>query len=307
LAAPVVVIEMAEAERGDRLALSMVEACSHGVGGACTLEGASAPSEPTAVAIVVWDGPVRRSAKIEVGLWRAERAQWRTQSIDFRPEDEPRERWRSVGLVVATLVGETVRAAAAAAPVLPPPLPEPAPAPTPESAPRPPPPTTSPKRVILEGGALAGPGLDSGPWRVGGFGRGAYRIGDLPLAAVASLRYARRPSDSQSVSVGWATAGVGAEGVFAVSTFFAELSAEWIVEWIRASVDSGGGDHASRTVSGGRLGLGLGTMPLPWLGFVVGFDETLVGGQSSVTVRGAPVGVSQTFESTGFFGVRFTF
>lgn len=84
----------------------MLEACNAAVvSGTCELD--TAASEPgRALAIVRWLGSERQSVRIEVGLRAADRAEWSVRELAFSPRDPARERWRSVGLVLATLVGE---------------------------------------------------------------------------------------------------------------------------------------------------------------------------------------------------------
>jgi hypothetical protein len=87
-------------------AASVVAACNAAiVAGSCSLEDAA--SEPSqAVAIVRWSGSEQRRVRIEVGLREAERPAWSVREVTFAPRDPVRERWRTVGLVIATLAGE---------------------------------------------------------------------------------------------------------------------------------------------------------------------------------------------------------
>jgi hypothetical protein len=90
----------------------VLEACNAAVvSGTCELD--TTANEPArALAIVRWLGSERRSVRIEVGLRDAERADWSVREIDFSGRDPARERWRSIGLVLATLVGEAEAARA---------------------------------------------------------------------------------------------------------------------------------------------------------------------------------------------------
>src|SRR5580704_8130880 len=126
---------------------AMVDACSRGVAGRCVLSGEPLDTEPTALAVVTWSDEEKRVVRVEVGLRREARAEWRVQAVTFRAEDAPAERWRSVGLVIATLVDESVQAAAPPRPVvLPKPVVEPPPQKPAEVAPPKPP---RAERVLL--------------------------------------------------------------------------------------------------------------------------------------------------------------
>jgi hypothetical protein len=87
-------------------AASVLEACNAAiVAGSCELE-AAASEPPQAIAIVRWSGSEQRRVRIEVGLREAERPAWSVREVAFSPGDPLRERWRTVGLVIATLAGE---------------------------------------------------------------------------------------------------------------------------------------------------------------------------------------------------------
>jgi hypothetical protein len=84
----------------------VLEACNAAiVAGSCQVDAAGS-EPPEALAIVRWSGPEQRRVRIEVGLREADHSAWSVREIAFAPGDPVRERWRSVGLVVATLVGE---------------------------------------------------------------------------------------------------------------------------------------------------------------------------------------------------------
>ena len=102
---PAVVIDLGT-EVAPSEAAWVLEACNAAVvSGTCELD--TSASEPArALAIVRWLGDGTRSVRIEVGLRAEERADWSVRELDFSARDPARERWRSVGLVLATLVGE---------------------------------------------------------------------------------------------------------------------------------------------------------------------------------------------------------
>jgi hypothetical protein len=102
---PAVVIDLGSQVAPNEAAW-VLEACNAAiVSGTCELD--TSASEPgRALAIVRWESEGRRSVRIEVGLRAEERADWSVREMEFSARDPARERWRSVGLVLATLVGE---------------------------------------------------------------------------------------------------------------------------------------------------------------------------------------------------------
>jgi hypothetical protein len=85
----------------------VLDACNAAiVRGTCELDAGPDSEPPRAIAIVRLLGDSGRSVRLEVGLREEDRASWAVREIEFSTEDPARERWRSVGLVLATLVGE---------------------------------------------------------------------------------------------------------------------------------------------------------------------------------------------------------
>lgn len=118
----------------------VVDACNEVITEAeCLPRGAELEQAPRAVAVVRPRGPHGASVRIEVRLLDSGRSLVR--SLRFTRSDPERERWRSVGLAIATLVGEARRlegeeSESAEAEPPPPPLPEPEPEPEPPQQPR---------------------------------------------------------------------------------------------------------------------------------------------------------------------------
>ncbi len=111
---PLIVVDMGAAASANQTAW-VIEACSEALSeGRCVPEG-SAESSPQAVAIVRVRDAEGRSVRIEIGRRREERAAWSVRELEFERADPPAERWRSVGLALATLVGEIEDSTAAAA------------------------------------------------------------------------------------------------------------------------------------------------------------------------------------------------
>ena len=270
-----VVIEMLAADADTPFARVLVGACSEGLrdGGPCALEGATAGASARAVAIVSWDGEDRASAKIDVGVRRGGRADWHTRRVSFAASDAQAERWRSVGLIIATLVGAET----------PPEPPAPVPPPTP---PVPPP----EKRPIAGTKESAGLPARRQPWffEVGASGaRGtadvvgawgpAARAGlafrSSPLFLTASLRYETEPQASAQASTqvhldwGWVTAGLGLAAPLGRAPdppLLVEVRLEPTVGVVRASA-VGAADQWGALL-GVREGLGITWWWARWLG-----------------------------------------
>lgn len=195
---PVVVVDLGPDATADRTAW-VLEACTRAIrDGRCVAEPPEQDQSPGAVAIVRVRDTAGRIVRIEVGRRREERAHWSVREMEFSADDPQDERWRSVGLALATLVGEIEQAEALTQPDRPadtaagesPPggdvsaaLPdEPEDAGSPPGADSPPDddadagelePLPRP-RTFVGVGALAGPGSAAQPLRWGGGVRGAW-------------------------------------------------------------------------------------------------------------------------------------
>ena len=102
-----VMVEIAPPDPPAALAQALLDACSSAVRvGRCTLDDPGSSAGPVVVAIVRWDGAEGRRAHVEVGLRNAGERGWSPRNLDFSAADPPIERWRSVGLTIATLVGD---------------------------------------------------------------------------------------------------------------------------------------------------------------------------------------------------------
>jgi hypothetical protein len=103
---PLVVIELDVHEAPRSLATTLAEACSGSIPeGECRYDD-PASGAPFAVATVKWGGDGERSVHIEVGTKRRGQPEWLSKTLQFRSVDPRAERWRSVGLTIATLVRE---------------------------------------------------------------------------------------------------------------------------------------------------------------------------------------------------------
>jgi hypothetical protein len=107
---PAVVVDLGNQVSATEAAWVLAACNAAIVQGSCELD-APADTPPRAVAIVRLQGRGRR-VRIEVGLRDSDRGAWSVREIEFSAKDPARERWRTVGLVLATLVGEAEAARA---------------------------------------------------------------------------------------------------------------------------------------------------------------------------------------------------
>lgn len=236
----------------------MVAACSQALTrGSCVLSDTGAPADrATAIAIVSWESSEQRIARIQVGRKRGPEGSWLSREMQFQTADALVERWRAVGFAIGTLADEQERDAERGAAAAPPVRPPTAPAPAQPRTPAPNPWTHAPRWLGI--GPLTGPGLDSGPWRVGAWLRVAQLLGQSPFFAQLSASYALRPTRDQ-VRVQWATLGAGLGGLQSLSTLRLDLRvhAEFVAQNVRASAHDpstgrdDGGSHWSPGLRGG--------------------------------------------------------
>ena len=101
-----VAVELPTRDTTQQESAALISACSAALGrGKCALSEAAESAQ--AIAVVSFRGPERLRALIEVGRRESESRSWRTQEIAFKPEDARLERFRTLGLAIATLVRET--------------------------------------------------------------------------------------------------------------------------------------------------------------------------------------------------------
>ena len=259
---PAVVIDLSEQASAQSVEW-VVRACNDAMGEAeCVAEGTELLDPPLAVAIVRLADASGERIRIEVGRGNAPETSWSVRELHFRARDPEAERWRAVGLAIATLVGEFVPPDATAeggsvAPAPPSELPPaPAPAelpPAPASAPvvanesavavssasegearavdEPPARERQPQPSVgafIGLGVVAGPALSDQGWRWGGGGRAGWVFSSGWLLALSGS-YSRHHDAEDSLAVSWLHLALGIGRRF-------ELGPAW-----GAAVSAGGG------------------------------------------------------------------
>jgi hypothetical protein len=164
---------------------AMVTACSEAIAeGSCAMAATLTEStRPDAVALVLWQGEEFLQVTVRVGRGNG---QWVQRALAFSERDSITERFTTVGLTVATLVGETTPK-----PQPQPQPPEPAPAVLPPTVlaplkdtpakPSPPPPHTSRPLLFGQLGVMTASSWRGADWEQGGWVSVGVRLPHSPF------------------------------------------------------------------------------------------------------------------------------
>jgi len=142
----------------------------------------------TLEARVTWSS----STTVEVRVTAQDGTRPRSRDIVFRPTDGEMERWRAVGLIVASLVTSDEQQSSELV------------APTPMKLPR-----RARNAVWIGIGALVGNGTSAGPPRYGGWLSAGYQIAGLPAFLSLGSSYARAGANDAGIEGQWATFSLG--------------------------------------------------------------------------------------------------
>jgi hypothetical protein len=251
---------------------------------------------PAATAtITLPDGTERH---VRVSLERLDVTPHRRSERDtrFAGEDPVIERWRTAGLVVAALMGESEISSE-----------RPAPADDRASLA-----TVQPDRTVgfVAVAAQVGPGLDDGTLRIGAIARGALTFRS-PVAFLAlSVGHAVRPSEP-GMSVAWTTlgAGAGARAVVPGADLGVRIRVEVLLEYLQANSTSG----AALSGGGSRLLPGLsGGVDVVWpasspIAMTAGFSVWWLSGGTAIRLDEQKIGSSRWLSYAGLLGVQWSF
>ena len=312
---PVVLVELAPPDAPPALSDVLVSACSRAVAeGRCSLvAGVDDDVVLQAAAIVSWEGTESLRVRVEVGIRRSERSQWHSRRMSFRAEDDLAERWKAVGLTIATLVGEVVPPAPAASTPLParPPVPVPIPhavrdRTTPSPSPSKPPPA---RPLWIEGAGLIGRGLEAKSWRMGASLAVGYDIFDAPLVPYVAASRATQVLGSNATSASWTTTGVGLVYVAPLTpTLGLRTRGEMFAQRIGVSAHPEGeaaSDSGAQWVGGAKLGLDIIVPAQARFSFVFGAETWTTSGRVTVTVQGRSIGAESVIGAAGHIGLVF--
>ncbi len=274
--------------------------------------GAPTTTDVQWVAVVRWDDVNYRTLRIELRPG-VEQPPVETRVVAFTPADPPRQRWASAGLVVAALVSRRETGPR------PPPVAPPAPAPPPPTEPSPPPEAMPPPAPALpvrshpwarvDVGALAGPGLDRGPARLGGLLRVAVIPSSLPLALHVGTRLSARGGQPK---VRWVAGSLGVTVRLSSweAAWTAELRGEGVMEqvWMAAEDPSRQiSEVARRWRFGGRLGGEFAYEFAPPAAIFAGLDVAVLRPEILVSINGEEAGNDDAVSGAGSAGFRLSF
>lgn len=289
------------------LSRALVESCTNAVHeGDCVLDGDSSEPSPTAVVIVRWDTD-ERHARIELGTKNHGEAHWRNRDLRFSDADVRIERWRTVGLTIATLAGEAARAEANHAEVrAAPPASTTGPTSGAEKPARPEPlPEPAPSALWADLGGLAGTGLDVGGPRLGVWADVGSRIAQSPVMGVVGASYSA-VDGTGSLSVQWLvfSAGLGAEIGNAGKGFLFEPSVRFAVDILHASASEGARSDSGALVGYGGRADATFVWQLGLVSPVFGAEGWLDAEPVRILVRDQYVGTVRRAGGAAFLGVR---
>src|SRR5882724_1435592 len=104
---PLVVVEVPAQDRAAPESTVLLQACTKGLGsGRCELTEPPNAGPVSAVAIVSWRDENRLSALVEVARLQQPSEGWRSEELRFKADDRRIERFRALGLAIATLYRE---------------------------------------------------------------------------------------------------------------------------------------------------------------------------------------------------------
>lgn len=109
---PLIVVEIPAQDRAAPEVPALLEACTSGLGGGrCELTERSNADPTSAIAIVSWRDQEHLNALVEVARVQQPSEGWRSEELRFKPQDRPIERFRTLGLAIATLFRAAARPA----------------------------------------------------------------------------------------------------------------------------------------------------------------------------------------------------
>lgn len=334
-----IAVEVTPADAPREHVAVMLAACSRAAADVECVPAAEVPAGASgAVALVTWHG--ERRVAIEVGLREDGRPAWRSRTIDFATQDDPLERWRTVGFVVGTLsrpegsVPETSEAtppgAAPSAEESAASRREPSKTQSSPAAQRPRQPVAprrranaeasatagldegrvfvpslpyEPARAHLDLGGAVGPALDG--VRTGGLARGHLRLSDV-FGVVIGARYLDRPVGSGTVGGRWITAGGGFGAGLATGAFELIASVEARAEYFVARAERDGrAASQGRWLPGAALGVSGGWMATPAVGIFAGGDAAAMLGTTDIVVGSTRVTTDSALRFAVEGGLRF--
>ncbi|QSQ23169.1 hypothetical protein JY651_50200 [Pyxidicoccus parkwayensis] len=294
----VVLVALLNREGDTESAQALLAACNATLGeGRCELQATTEVPEAVRAQVTWLEGELGADIQVLLGDPPLQR------TLRFKKEDPRVERWRAVGLIIATLteVRRTelvesqvlVEGRVEEVPVMPA-LPESPPAPPASGViPSTPAPTVASTSWARwwELGAAASPALGGARGQAGAWVGLRQQLGALPVLGVFEAGWGAGLAEPDGVEVRalWVATGLGA--FLSRGGWRPRVRAELVGERRSASIDEGGtGAHGSgfRAVVGGRVGAELLSPTWSRLGVLLGAEAT-VAARTDILVRGEPV------------------
>lgn len=302
-----IIIELAPVDAPPALTAAMVDACNHGpeAGIDCALATEDNSTVSSRLAVVTWRSPSHASVDVQVGVQGPHGGVWSTRHLDFAESDAEVERWRAVGLVIATLARQSDEAAKKP--------PEPAPAPKPVVAPPPAPPASPARRAPRWTLDLAG-NLARGTKLLDVRG-GSLRVSRLLLApgfhANAGARYDVLAASSVELRWVWLTAGVGLSVPLSDPRITLDTRLEPTFALANATFAAADAS-ASGKLWGLREGVGIAWWPSGWVGLALSLEAAQLNRATVARLVAADGATEQTLRVGAVtwgasLGLRFAF
>ncbi len=311
MAAALIVIEIAAPSVSDDALAVLVSACTRAARDAeCVLAKDAGEAQPAAVAIV--SQQAEDELRVEVGVRQGEHDSWRTKDFSFLSADQVVDRWRAVGFAIGTLAESNAPPAEPLPPAekrgAPPRAPimrQPAPPLAQNSTHK----TRSGPQLFVGAAAILGPGLDTGPWRLGSLVYAVLAPQRGPVFfSLGGSAATRLKHDARGAAARWfdLSGGVGVQLVGALARSGLELSAQALVEEFDVSVSApdGAAESMGRWIFGAQGELAGRLKIVPDLFLTMSVTAAELSSVTDVRVAGAPVGSAESVRYLASFGLR---
>jgi hypothetical protein len=287
----IVLVGLMNRQSGTESAQALLEACNASlIYGRCELEGGAEPPEAVQAQVTWLEGDLGADIQVLLGEPPPRR------TLRFRKEDPLVERWRAVGLIIATLTEvrrtELESEQLESLPLLPlspllllplRPVPKPAVA-------SPAPAASATWARWWELGATAAPGLGGARGQLGGWAGLRQQLGAMPVLGVVEASWAAGLPRPDGVKIHTVSVAAGVGVFLARNGWQPRVRAELLGERRSASImedSTGQKDSGSRAVVGGRVGADFLSPAWSRLSLLLGVDAT-VSARTAVLVRNEP-------------------
>jgi hypothetical protein len=298
---PLIIVELPAVANDGKETAALIEACTSALSaGRCALARDEPNASANAVAVVSFRNDARLNAAIEVGRQRGARDSWLTQEFEFQRDDAPSERYRTLGLAIATLFHDITEGRNAAAEHA-------------ETTSR----AVNAPQMAVARSALPGAEHRGPLWLMAGVSTAASSDFSTPrwgaqgslFLAPWTARFALVASGSYAVAsepdftMAFVALGLGLAAEFPIEPLALRFQLEGVAEHLTAKArteESGPGRSSGGWLGGARAGVNVVWRPHGRLGAVAGVALEQQSGRTEVSLRGVPL---LTLGSTSWLGV----